>query len=175
MLRKNLPFSSYSASIGLVRWNKNMWPGAFTATAEVSPAIMSWGNLKKLVTTRYGNSGTAWKGREATADAWAQASRGDTAINISTIASQFLRCLTVLGGRMVVCLAQNNVRGKECAKNLKQAASVGNHDRHFGNGDTRQDAGQERVRAEKQELAAVGVWRLGGLLRTFSARRVYWG
>src|ERR1039458_3507398 len=133
MLCTKLPFSSYSASIGLVRWNRKMWPFAFTATAEASPAIMSLGNLKKLVRTRYGNSGTAWNGLEAMADTWAQACQGDTAINASTISIKFLRFLTVLRELMPVFLAQNAVRGKTRAKSSKQAASVRIHERLFVN------------------------------------------
>src|SRR5208282_2235384 len=90
--------------------------------------------LKKLVRTRYGNSGTAWNGLEATADTWAQACQGDTAINASTISIKFLRFLTILWELMPVFLAQNAVRGKARAKSSKQAASVRIHERLFVNG-----------------------------------------
>src|ERR1700722_16248188 len=56
------PFSSYSVSIGLVRWKRNICPFELIATPAASPATIPLGNLKKFATTRYGSSGTAWNG-----------------------------------------------------------------------------------------------------------------
>src|SRR5271157_2820665 len=66
-----------------------MWPFEFTATADASPAVIPFGNLKNCCTGRYGSSGTAWNGAAFTGADCAPASKGKNAIHANTMISDF--------------------------------------------------------------------------------------